>query len=66
MRAPALAMLAGRLRGAEVRNEPETGAGPEGGAEQREGWRDSCREALSGGEERADLSRPAMTSHNSS
>ena len=41
MRAPALAMLVGWKRGAEVRNEPETRAGPEGGAEQ--GWRHGVR-----------------------
>ena len=41
MRAPALAVLVGRLRGAEVRNEPETEAGPEGGAEL--GWRHGAR-----------------------
>jgi hypothetical protein len=37
MRVPALALLVGRLRGAEVRNDPETRAGPEGGVE-RGGW----------------------------
>ena len=79
MPAPALAMLVGWKRGAEVRNDPETLAGPEGGAEL--GWRHGvrkrtrclgcgccgragaapAREALSGGEERADLAdRPRL------